>query len=43
MREKILVMGGITLGNTPEDFGAFVRAEIAKWAQVVKAAGIRGE
>src|SRR5262245_2119637 len=43
LREKILVMGGIVLGNTPEAFDAFVRAEIAKWAQVVKAAGIRGE
>ena len=42
-REKILAMGGITLGNSPEDFSAFIRAEIEKWAQVVKAAGIRGE
>ena len=43
MKEKILVMGGITLGNTPEEFSAYVRTEIAKWAKVVKAAGIRGE
>ena len=27
-------------GGTPEDFGKFIRAEIAKWAPVVKAAGI---
>lgn len=27
--------------NAPEEFGAFIRAERAKWAQVVKAAGIR--
>jgi tripartite-type tricarboxylate transporter receptor subunit TctC len=43
MKEKILVMGGITLGNTPEEFSAYVKTEIAKWAKVVKAAGIRGE
>ena len=43
MREKILVMGGITLGNSPEAFAAFVKAEVGKWAKVVKAAGIRSE
>jgi len=42
-REKILAMGGITLGNTPEEFTAFIKAEVDKWAKVVKAAGIRGE
>jgi tripartite-type tricarboxylate transporter receptor subunit TctC len=42
-REKILAMGGITLGNSPEEFSAFVRTEMEKWAKVVKAAGIRGE
>jgi tripartite-type tricarboxylate transporter receptor subunit TctC len=42
-RERILAMGGITLGNTPEEFSAFVQAEVAKWAKVVKAAGIRPE
>jgi tripartite-type tricarboxylate transporter receptor subunit TctC len=28
-------------GNTPSEFGAFVKAEIAKWAAVVKASGAR--
>jgi tripartite-type tricarboxylate transporter receptor subunit TctC len=42
-RERILAMGGITLGNTPEEFSAFVQAEVGKWAKVVKAAGIRPE
>jgi tripartite-type tricarboxylate transporter receptor subunit TctC len=27
--------------NTPEQFGSFVKAEIAKWAPVVKASGAR--
>jgi tripartite-type tricarboxylate transporter receptor subunit TctC len=36
-------MGGITLGNSPEEFSAFVRTEIEKWAKVVKAAGIKPE
>ena len=42
-RERILAMGGIPLANTPEEFTAFVTAEIAKWAKVVKAAGIKPE
>jgi tripartite-type tricarboxylate transporter receptor subunit TctC len=29
--------------TTPEEFGAYVRAEIAKWAKVVKASGIAVE
>jgi tripartite-type tricarboxylate transporter receptor subunit TctC len=28
-------------GNSPEEFAAYVRAEHAKWAKVVKAAGIK--
>jgi len=27
--------------NTPEQFGAFVKGEISKWAPVVKASGAR--
>jgi len=27
--------------STPEQFGAFIRSEIAKWGKVVKAAGVR--
>lgn len=42
-RERIHAMGGLALGNTPEEFSAFVRAEVDKWAKVVKAAGIRAE
>ncbi len=42
-KDRILAMGGITLGNSPDEFTAFVRAETDKWAKVVKAAGVRGE
>ena len=31
------------VGNTPEQYTAFVQNEIAKWAKVIKAAGIKGE
>ncbi len=32
-----------TVGNTPEQFDAWIRSEIEKWAKVVKAAGIKME
>src|SRR5262245_12106728 len=32
--------GGEAVGSTPEEFGAYVTAAFAKWAKVVKDAGI---
>ena len=29
--------------TTPDEWGSFVRSEIAKWAKVVKAAGVKVE
>jgi tripartite-type tricarboxylate transporter receptor subunit TctC len=31
------------VGGTPEQFGAVLKAEIAKWTKVAKAAGIKAE
>jgi tripartite-type tricarboxylate transporter receptor subunit TctC len=31
------------VGNTPEQFGAYLRAEIAKWGKVVKASGAKAD
>jgi tripartite-type tricarboxylate transporter receptor subunit TctC len=33
----------IVIASSPEEFAAFIKAEIAKWANVVKAAGIQPE
>ena len=35
--------GADIVGNTPEQFGAVLKAEIAKWTKVAKAAGIKAE
>jgi len=43
LRERLTSQGGDPVGNTPEQFTAFVQNEIAKWAKVIKAAGIKGE
>ncbi len=38
MRERLIESGAEPGSGTPEEFGAFIKAEIAKWAAVVKAA-----
>jgi tripartite-type tricarboxylate transporter receptor subunit TctC len=38
-----LGQGAEPVGNTPEAYDAFNRAEIAKWIKVVRAAGIEPE
>lgn len=42
-RERLQGLGADPVGNTPEEFTAFMKIEIAKWAKVIKAAGIKGE
>ncbi len=43
LRERLLGMGADPVGNTPEEYTAFVQNEIVKWGKVIKAAGIKGE
>jgi tripartite-type tricarboxylate transporter receptor subunit TctC len=38
-REHFLKLGMQPLSSTPEEFAAYLRAEITKWAPVIKAAG----
>jgi tripartite-type tricarboxylate transporter receptor subunit TctC len=40
MRERLLNMGQVAGGESPEAFGKFIREEIAKYAKLIKAAGI---
>jgi tripartite-type tricarboxylate transporter receptor subunit TctC len=41
VKERFLGDGGETVGNTPEEFAAVIRADLKKWGKVVKDAGIR--
>ena len=43
MRERLAAMGVQPLSSTPERFGEFFRAEVAKWAVVVKESGARAD
>ena len=41
---QILAAEGATaVGNTPAEFDAVIRADVAKWAKIIKEAGIRAE
>lgn len=42
-RDRLLGLGADPVGNSPEQYTAFVKNEIAKWDKVIKAAGIKGE
>jgi tripartite-type tricarboxylate transporter receptor subunit TctC len=41
VKEKVIAQGNFVIGDTPEQFGAFIRAESDKWARVVKQANIK--
>jgi len=39
--EKLAAMGATAVGNTPEQFGAAMRADSEKWAKLIREANIR--
>jgi tripartite-type tricarboxylate transporter receptor subunit TctC len=41
MKARIAQLGGSPMSMSPEEFNAFIAAETAKWAKVVKFAGIK--
>jgi tripartite-type tricarboxylate transporter receptor subunit TctC len=43
MRDRLTALGAEPVGNTPEQFAAFLKAEIARWAEVVRTARIRAD
>jgi tripartite-type tricarboxylate transporter receptor subunit TctC len=42
LTERLKADGSDPVGSTPAEFAAFLRDEIAKWAKVIKFAGVRG-
>jgi tripartite-type tricarboxylate transporter receptor subunit TctC len=43
VKERFARDGADVVAGTPEAFDAYIRAEVVKWAKVVKAAGIKAE
>jgi len=41
VREKLGALGAEIVADSPEDFAAIVKAEVAKWAEVVKKSGAK--
>jgi len=43
VKERLAADGAEVVANTPEQFSAYIRAEITKWGKVIREAGIRPE
>ena len=41
IQQRFASLGTVPVGSSPEEFAAFLRAEIEKWSRVVKASGAR--
>ncbi len=43
MRERMKSQGAIIIGDTPAEFAAFLKKDNERWAQVIKASGVKAE
>jgi tripartite-type tricarboxylate transporter receptor subunit TctC len=43
LKERFFAQGAEPVGNTPDEFAAFVRSEISKWKKVVEASGMQAD
>ena len=43
VREKLVPIGAILVGDTPDEFKAYILSEEAKWAEVVRVSGAKLE
>ena len=41
VRARLLDLGADMVGDSPEQFGQFMKAELVKWSKLIKDAGIR--
>jgi tripartite-type tricarboxylate transporter receptor subunit TctC len=43
LKQKLVEQGAEPVGNTPEEFAAMLKAEVARWAEIVKISGAKAE
>jgi tripartite-type tricarboxylate transporter receptor subunit TctC len=43
IKARIIELGGTVVGGTPAEFGTIISDATAKWARVIKVAGIKAE
>ena len=41
LKNRLVQLGSDTVGSTPEQFGEFLKAEIAKWSKIAKQVGVK--
>src|SRR5690606_23131009 len=41
VRERFDKLGADPVGSSPDEFEAFIKSEVAKWAKVIKTAGLK--
>ena len=42
-RDRMRQRGAVIIGDTPEEFAAFLKKDYERWAQVIKASGVKAE
>ena len=43
VRDRLVNQGIDPVGNTPEQFAAYIQSEIVKWAKIIKSTGVTAE
>jgi tripartite-type tricarboxylate transporter receptor subunit TctC len=43
VQKQLAGQGATTIGNTPEQFAAYIKSESAKWAKVLAASGVKAD
>jgi tripartite-type tricarboxylate transporter receptor subunit TctC len=42
-RERLAALGGEVVANTSAEYAAYLRADLAKWGELIKAIGLKPE
>jgi tripartite-type tricarboxylate transporter receptor subunit TctC len=40
VQQKMAIQGAIPLGSTPEEYGTYIKSELARWSKIVKQTGV---
>jgi tripartite-type tricarboxylate transporter receptor subunit TctC len=41
VKERMATLGFETVASTPDEFGGWIKSELAKWAKVISAANLK--
>ena len=43
IKDRFVALGAELLSSTPEEFGAYIKSETAKWGKVIKESGAKAD